>query len=477
MSETQAETPMVPLCVKLEGTLTRTDLVWEMAIAELRKRPWILLLLPLLFLLGKRRLTGMLAGRVAIDATTLPYTKELLEYLSQKSGDGQPIILVTAVPWAHAQAVAEHLGIFTDVLSFSGRAEVEEREQALIERYGVGGFDYAGSRISEARLWKTARIPIIVNASPGLVGKIGTTRNPAILLAPRTLSVRAILSTIRLDQWVKNVLVFVPVLAAHKMDSAPALATAALAFVAFSCAASSNYIFNDLFDLTSDRLHPRKRHRPLAAAVLSVPCSLATASLLLLASLLPASFLPADFLAWLVLYLIVAWTYTVLLKRYVLLDVVALACLYTLRVVAGGAATGIRLSFWLLTFCLFIFASLALVKRCSELISAPSTRAIETNGRDYNLTDVSYLSAMGIASGYMAVLLIALYVNSPDTAALYSRPMVLWLLCPLTLFWISRMWILVGRGHIEDDPIAFALHDKGGLLVVFASCLTLLAAL
>lgn len=477
MTVPRLEESMIPLCVNLEGALVRTDLEWEMVFGALKKQRWLLLLFPFLLLLGKHRLLRLLARRVEIDATTLPYTEELLTYLRQRRIAGQPIILVAALPLAQARAVSDHIGIFKDVISFSGTAGIEERQRWLIERYGAGGFDYAGTRASDARLWQSARIPILVNTPPSLVRRIGATRNPGILLAPRALRLRTILLSMRPDQWVKNLLLFIPVLAAHRMNSAPMLADSALAFVAFSLAASSNYLFNDLFDLASDRNHPRKRHRPLAAAEISLPCALTTGPLLLLASLIPASRLPVGFLMWLALYLAIAWVYSLMLRQYVLLDVVALACLYTIRVAAGGSATGIRLSFWLLAICLFIFTSLALAKRCSELINTPSAGAIAKSGRDYDLRDLNSLSVMGVASGYMAILVIALYVNSPETAALYSHPMVLWFLCPLTLFWISRLWILVGRGQVEDDPVAFALRDAVSLVVVVASLLTLLAAL
>jgi len=355
MTVPRLEESMIPLCVNLEGALVRTDLEWEMVFGALKKQRWLLLLFPFLLLLGKHRLLKIVARRVEIDATTLPYTEELLTYLRQRRIAGQPIILVAALPLAQARAISDQIGIFKDVISFSGTAGIEERQRWLIERYGAGGFDYAGTRASDARLWQSARIPILVNTPPSLVRRIGATRNPGILLAPRALRLRTILLSMRPDQWVKNLLLFIPVLAAHRMNSAPMLADSALAFVAFSLAASSKLPLQRSVRSRIRPQPPAKASSPSGCrrdlpALRSDDRSVATPGISD-----PASRLPVGFLMWLALYLAIAWVYSLMLRQYVLLDVVALACLYTIRVAAGGSATGIRLSFWLLAICLFIF--------------------------------------------------------------------------------------------------------------------------
>jgi len=469
--------PLVPVCVDLDRTLVKTDLRWEAILIAIKRSPWILLLFPLWLLHSKAGFVKKLAARVDIDAGTLPYSEELLAHLRRQKTDGRSVVLVSGCPPRFGQAVAEHTGIFTDVISHSERPDSRGRMQALTARYGIGGFDYAGGRDSDQEIWRSARSAIVANARPGLARKVARTHSNPVVIAPRTLNLSTFSACIRLNQWIKNILVFVPVIAGHKMLAAPVVKTSAIAFLVFGLAASSNYIFNDLLDLAADRKHPRKRLRPLAAGDVSVPQGLTIALVLLVTAVLFASGLRGNFIGWLVLYLAIAWAYSLGLKQHVLLDVVALACLYTLRVVAGGAATGIRLSNWLLAFSLFIFTSLALVKRCSELTAASLANAARVNGRDYRVADLGQLRMMGIASGYVAALVIALYVNSPETAVLYSRPMMLWLLCPLTLFWVSRIWIAAGRGEIEEDPVAFALRDGGSRLVVLVSFLTMLAAL
>jgi 4-hydroxybenzoate polyprenyltransferase len=468
---------LVPVCVDLDRTLVKTDLHWEAALIAIKRSPWVLLLLPLWLLRGKACLMKNLAARADIDAGTLPYSEELLAYLRQQKNYGRSLVLISGCPPRFSRAVAEHVGIFNEVISHSERPDRRGRNLELTARYGIGGFDYAGARDSDQEIWRLARRAIVVHARRGLAGKIGRTHGNPVVIAPRAFNLRTFAAAIRLNQWIKNILVFVPVIAGHKMLAAPVVKSSAIAFFVFGLAASSNYVFNDLLDLAADRKHPRKRLRPLAAGDVSAPQGLALALLLLAGSMLLASRLPGKFTGWLVLYLAIAWAYSLGIKQQALLDVVALACLYTLRVVAGGAATGIRLSYWLLAFSLFIFSSLALVKRCSELTAAAFANAARVSGRDYRVADLGKLRVMGIASGYVAALVIALYVNSPETAVLYSRPMMLWLLCPLTLFWVSRIWIAAGRGEIEEDPVAYALRDGGSRLVVLVSLLTLLAAL
>jgi 4-hydroxybenzoate polyprenyltransferase len=465
------------MCVDLDRALVKTGLGGEAIMAAIAAEPWVLFLLPLWLLQGRACFWRKLAARTGIDPGTLTYSEELLTYLRQQRSLGRSTVLISAYPLTYTRSVAEHLGLFTDLVSHSERPGSRARAQELIGRYGIGGFDYAGCNGRDLAVWRSARSAIIVHARRGLAGRIRRTHSNPVVIAPGSLTVSKVSAAVRINQWVKNMLVFVPVVAGHKMAVAPVLGNAAIAFLAFSLAASSNYAFNDLLDLTADRKHPRKRLRPLAAGDLSILHGMSIALFLLGGTVLLAFRLPGSFAAWLGLYLAIAWAYSLRLKHYVLLDVVALACLYTLRVVGGGAATGIRLSYWLLAFSLFIFTSLALVKRCSELNAASLANASRVNGRDYHVADLDQLRMMGIASGYVAVLVIALYVNSPETAMLYSRPMVLWLLCPLTLFWVSRIWIAAARGEIDEDPVAFALRDRASLLVVLLSFLTMLAAI
>jgi 4-hydroxybenzoate polyprenyltransferase len=267
----------------------------------------------------------------------------------------------------------------------------------------------------------------------------------------------------RLHQWLKNLLAFLPLAGAHQLSNWSLLQQAALAFVAFGLCASSVYILNDLMDLESDRLHPRKRKRPFAAGLVSPLTGLALAALLLMVAFSLALAMQPAFVGWLGVYFAVTIAYTFFLKRRVLVDCLTLGGLYTLRIVAGGAAVGVPPSFWLLAFSLFLFLSLAFVKRYSELILVAKAAKLEAHGRGYQAGDLSIVQAMGVASGFTAVMLMALYINGDTVLKLYSRPEVLWLTIPVLLYWVSRMWMQAHRGNLDDDPVIFAVRDRYSL--------------
>jgi 4-hydroxybenzoate polyprenyltransferase len=268
-------------------------------------------------------------------------------------------------------------------------------------------------------------------------------------------TVRPILHTLRLHQWSKNLLLFLPILAAHDLGDRAALLRVALAFIAFGLVASSVYVLNDIIDIESDRSHPRKRLRPFASGALRVGAGFPLVPGLLAAGVGIALFLPPMFLASLSGYWVATLGYSLRFKRVIILDVLVLAGLYTVRVFAGAFAAGVPVSEWLASFSLFFFLSLAFLKRASELASAKGA----VRGRGYGPDDRIPMSAMGVASGYLSVLVLAFYVNGPDVRRLYSRPAFLWMLCLLTLYWLSRMWLLAWRGKVDDDPVVFAIRD------------------
>lgn len=290
--------------------------------------------------------------------------------------------------------------------------------------------------------------------------------------ASATERLRSLLAALRVHQWVKNLLVIVPVILDHKLFDLPLVLRALAAFAAFCCAASGAYVLNDLLDLEADRRHRTKRLRPFAAGTLSPAFGKLLAPLLLMTALLLAALVPArSFFALLVLYLAVTTAYSVYLKRIAVVDVLLLAGLYTLRVLAGVAATGVRFSTWLLAFSMFLFLSLAFLKRYAEVKGAESAPEEGIFRRGYLRGDREWLGSMGGASGYLSVLVLALYISSEQVMALYRRPVALWLVCPLLLFWISRMWLLGHRGRLHDDPIVATARDPlsyvlGGLVAV-----------
>lgn len=468
MEQAKSVSGEAALCVDLDGTLLRTDTLAESLLALLARKPHLLALLPIWLLRGKAYLKHQIALRVHLDPRLLPYNEEFLCYLRSEAHNGRPLILATASHFKPARAVAEHLGFFQEVLASDEKVNLRGRQKsrALVEKLGQRQFDYAGNAKADVDVWRHARKAILVNAEPGVEDTLTHESVPIarVFKSTKKNMIRHCLKTLRVHQWAKNVLVFVPLVAAHKFLDPDLLAKAVTAFIAFSFCASSGYIFNDLLDLPFDRAHPRKRFRPIAAGELSILQAVLLGLLLLLASLAIGSFLAVGFLLVLGIYLGLVLAYSLALRQRPLLDVFTLAVLYTLRHFAGAEATAIPVSLWLLALSMFMFLSLALVKRCTELQLLEPRQETKARDREYVVSDFQYLQSMGLASGYVAVLVLALYVNSDSVLPLYSRPSLLWATCPLVLYWISRLWWKVMRNEMHDDPLIFALTDKTSLL-------------
>lgn len=479
LSPAEEARTQLPLVVDLDGTLTKTDLLIESCLALLKRNPLYVLLLPLWLLRGKAVLKTRIAERVPIDASCLPFHPELLSYLREEKSRGRHLYLATASHRKYAEQVAAHLGLFDTVYATDGEHNLDGLRKCsqLLESYGEKGFDYAGNASPDLRIWPHARHAIVVNARAGVARAARRMANVTRVLDDRSRSWLPYLRALRPHQWVKNVLVLVPLLASHSFGQRGVWLSALLAFAAFSLTASSVYVLNDLLDLESDRHHPRKRLRPFASGDVPVQHGLAIVPLLLIGAVALASHLPGVFMAVLAGYYVVTLGYSLKLKHYAMVDVLTLAGLYTLRVIAGAAALAIMPSFWLLAFSMFMFLSLALVKRYSELMAMKKSGHEKTRGRGYEVGDLTILQSAGLASGYIAVLVLALYVNSPDIGHLYGRPVIIWLVCPLLLLWLSRIWMITHRGDMDDDPIVFAFRDgpsiAAGVLAAFVVFLAL----
>jgi 4-hydroxybenzoate polyprenyltransferase len=398
------------LWVDLDGTLIRSDPLLESLVLLVKRNPLILLRLPLWLLRGRESLKAEIAARVTLDPAALPYNKAFVSWLEAERRAGRSLWLYSAADEHLARRVAEHLDLFDGVLA------------------GDPGTSLTGS--------DKAAFP------------------------DRRNTLRATLRALRPHQWAKNALILIPILAAHQATDLPLLGTALLALVAFCLCASSVYVLNDLLDLEADRAHPRKSKRPFAAGDLSILTGLALAPALLLIAALLAALLPAKFQLVFASYYGLTLGYSFFLKGCVLVDALALAGLYTLRIIAGAAAVSVPLSFWLLLFSVFLFLSLAFVKRFAELDGLRRQQRLRAAGRGYHVEDLPMLQSLGSASGYLSVLVLALYINSPEIQALYSRPKAIWLLCVLMLYWVSRMWMQASRGLMHDDPVVFALKDR-----------------
>lgn len=468
------------LCVDLDGTLVATDLLWESLLVLLRERPWTLRLLPGWLAGGKAHFKREVARRVRLDVESLPYRPEVLHFLRAEHGAGRELVLATAADESFARAVAEHLGIFSAVLASDGVTNLSgsRKHRALEDRFGPGGYDYAGNGFVDLPMWSTGGGAVLVAAPRRLAARVRASGRVHAEFPHPGQRFRALLGALRVHQWVKNLLIFVPVLLDHRLLDPRAIFLATLAFVAFCMAASGGYVLNDMLDLAADRRHPRKRHRPFAAGVLSLSTGALLVPALFVAAMgLAAATLSADFAWLLLLYIVLTGAYSFYLKRLPVVDVLLLAGLYTLRVLAGVEATAVRFSTWLLAFSMFLFLSLALLKRFAELSRGRTDADERVVGRGYIRADKEWLGSMGSASGYLSVLVLALYISSDEVVRLYNRPMLLWMVCPLLLFWVSRMWFLAHRGKIDEDPILETVRDRLSYVVGALVGVVLLAAL
>lgn len=345
---------------------------------------------------------------------------------------------------------------------------------ALVEAFGEQGFDYIGNAPVDLPIWRTARTALIAGGDKALARRLLAVKADAVVLAHEGGGFRPYWKAMRPHQWLKNLLLFVPAAAGHTLVAD--LPTLLLAFAAFCMCASSVYIANDLLDLASDRDHPRKRRRPFAAGTASATTGIMMAVGLLVVAFALTVVLPPMFGVALAAYYVLTTAYSFSLKRKPVIDVVALACLYGMRLLAGGYASGTELSPWLEALAIFLFLSLALVKRCAELVVRIQANKGDPVGRGYRLTDLPVLEAMAAAAGYNSGLVLALYINSSPERAMYAHPHRLWVLCILLLVWISRILLLTRRGEMNDDPVVFAVSDRWSQILGAACAVVVIAA-
>ena len=420
-----------PLCVDLDGTLIRTDLLTEAVLSLLKWRPWTLLWLPIWLLRGKATLKNEIARRAAINPATLPYRVDVLEYLRAEHAGGRKLVLATAAAYLYATQIAAYLGLFSEVFATETvNLKGAHKAKRLTAAFGVHGFDYVGDSPADLPIVHCAQETLLVAPSAGLLRRANAVGR-VLKVFPGTAQPRAtILRTLRPHQWLKNLLVFVPPVADHQFGK-QTWALAFLAFLAFSLTASGLYVLNDLLDIDADRNHPRKKMRSLASGQMSLGSGILLAPLLVTAGFIIALGLSSVFIVTLTFYVVLTLGYSFLLKRLMILDVLVLAGLYTVRLLGGAAATRIPPSFWLLAFSIFFFLSLALIKRYAELVTLRQHGQVKATGRGYHVDDFPVLLGLGMASGYSATVVLALYLNSPVVASLYHDPRILWLLCPL----------------------------------------------
>lgn len=455
------------LCVDLDGTLIRSDLTFETLLAALKRAPWVLFMLPWWLVKGRSHLKHELALLAQPDVSVLPYNPDVIELVRRAREAGRETVLVTGSHESLADRIAQHLAIFDSVMATDRERNLigSNKAQSLDDRFGAGRYEYVANARVDMAIWQRAGAAVTVNAPKRVVRQVSLLGIPHTDMPSSTGGLRTWLRAIRIQQWVKNVLLFVPVVTAHEVLNTQALLAVLVAFVCFGACASATYIINDLLDLDADRHHHKKKKRPFAAGSIDVRWGLISVLGLMGTGLGMALFLPIGFQLALLAYVVATLMYSLWLKRVASLDVILLAGLYTLRIIAGGLATGIDLSFWLLAFSMFIFLSLALVKRVAELVEVrrreqASGQALgKLRGREYATEDVAVLQSLGAASGYLAVLVLALYIHSPEVWELYRAPQLLWLIAPLMLLWVTRLWVVTARGYMDEDPILYAVKD------------------
>ncbi len=451
----------------MDGTLLRTDSLLESVLALLRQNPLVLLGMLSALSRGRAQFKSWVADRIVPDASLLPLNRPLVDWLTEERAGGREMILVTAADSRVARAVAGCTGLFSEVLASDGTTNLKSgvKAGALSSRFGRGGFDYAGNSSADLPVWREARRAVVVGG-PALQRKAGKVTTVDRVFAARGSRFASVLYALRIHQWIKNLLVFLPLVAAHRYFDGDAIWQASVAFLAFGFTASAVYVMNDLADLDSDRRHPGKRERPFASGALPLSWGLAMAPVsLAMAAVFALAFLPSLF-AWVLTgYLLITSAYSLSLKRIPIVDVMTLAGLYTTRVLAGAAAVTIMPSFWLLALSMFVFLSLALVKRYTELKSLLAHGELTAAGRGWHVDDLPLLPAIGVSSGVAGVVVLALYVDSTAARQLYVLPEALWFICPLLLYWICRLWFKAHRGEVHEDPVVYALSDRVSLLV------------
>lgn len=460
--------PSQPLYVDLDGTLIHSDLLLESFLELIKHNLLMLFLVPLWLLRGKANLKQQIAYRVDLRVDLLPYNRELLQYLQEQKTLGRRLILISASNQKYVHAVAAHLGLFDEAIGSDATTNCSGAcKLARIQELGKN-FSYAADHRVDLPIWQQADTALTVDISRALKRQVATiTRVEREFDRPRS-GLRPYLKALRPHQWLKNMLVLLPLALAHEVANPQLVWQALVAFLCFGLCASSVYILNDLLDLPSDRQHRSKCKRPFAAGEIPLLSGLLISPLLLLLAFALATVLPPAFIIVLAVYYLCTGLYSFALKRLMLVDVIMLAVLYTLRILSGAAAISVAPSFWLLAFSMFLFFSLAVVKRYAELDYLREAGISQSEGRGYYSQDLHMMAVFGSSSAFLAVMVFALFINDEDTRNQYQTPEILWLICPLLLYMITRIWLLAARGKIAEDPIVFALKDRTSQLLTLA---------
>ena len=471
----------IPVAVDLDGTLVRTDLLFECLFRIAKQKPWLLAVSPLWLIRGKAYLKRRAFEAATLDVSLLPLNQSFVDWLREEKARGRRLILTTAANQELAESAVARLELFDAVLGSDSKHNLKGPAKAVaLSRMFESGFAYAGNSSADCPVWKASAEAIVVNASPWVRAEAERTANVTKVFDPPGKEGRALFRSMRPYQWIKNLLIFVPAFTSHEVIHAHVLMQLLMAFAAFCLCASGTYVFNDLLDLEEDRMHRSKKYRPFASGDCSIRLGLAAVAGCLTAGMALAFVAGGGFPVLLLLYILVTTLYSIRIKKMFLLDVLTLAILYTVRVIAGHIVTGIPFSIWLLSFAFFLFLSLAFCKRATELFKLARSEergAADTiPGRGYRSIDLQIISTAGLCSGFLSTLVFALYINSEAVTLLYRRPALLWGILPLLLYYIVRIWIICGRGELEDDPIVYTAKSPSTYYIAALVVLIVVAA-
>lgn len=473
------QSPTTPLCVDLDGTLVTTNTLFEAVLGAIREHPWVIAKIAASFLKGKANVKHTIGLYAPHDVSSLPYNKYFLAWLQQQHANGRTLILATASDSGIANAIAQELGIFSEVIANTPQTPVSANGKCkvLCERFGTKQFAYAGNSHADISVWECAMSAILVDTAPHVTATVRTMLPiEAEFLTKEKLSIKTVLKTIRVHQWAKNLLIFTAPIAAYQITTPIIAIQSCIAFVSFSFLASSVYIANDLLDIPSDRKHATKRFRPIASGKISISGAVGLGvSMATVSALLSIVFLPINFIAILVLYLTITTLYSLRIKKIRYVDIVVLAGLYVVRIIAGSMATHIPTSRWLFVFAGCLFLSLAIAKRVAELtrLAPNETKAI---GRGYLKSDKQVLTIAGISSALLACIVLSFYTASASVVELYSQPKTLLFMIPIFGLWILRMWHHALTGASPEDPVLYATKDYVSYLAIIALTGVLLVA-
>ena len=469
-----------PLCVDLDGTLIKTDSIIETLLIAIKKSPVLILLLPFWLLKGKNYFKNRIVKYGIPDVSIFPYNNEVIELIKKAKSQGRTTVLSTATKEEIATAVGNHTQLFDEVIcstdTFNNRSS--NKAEVLINKFGVKGFDYIGNGYSDIAVFEKADKSILISDNKHLIRKVTALNSNLDILKTDKNNFKYLLKGMRFYQWTKNVLIFLPLILAHAFTDNKFIFDTLVGFLCFSFTASFIYLVNDLMDLESDRRHTTKSRRPFASGNLSPVLSLSVSfAFLVISIIISFTYLPTEFGLILISYLILTISYSVYLKKITILDIITLSILYSIRIIAGSAITNIALSKWFLAFSLFLFFSLAIIKRYTELSNLLKQNQTKTIGRGYQTDDMTILLSMGTSSGYLSVLIFLFYIFSPDVIKLYREPVLLMPVSIILLFWITRMWFLARRGEMNEDPLVFTSKDKYSYLMLLIAVVFIFIAI